>query len=906
MLDEQIDPTQDPKEENPFELPESTAEVAGLSTSVLRGIFKSVKEPVRQVAKKELIKPVEKPIEKKAIEAADKPIVDESKVNLDQVESEAKKVEELKFSDFDTDETYQINFDMIETTDEVKAVIAETGQRLKGTIDEARRGVITNNELQGLADDLNMKVDVILPVLERESGGTLNAETILGARKVLNSSAKRITELAKKVSSKEATDKERLSFARQIQLHNEYQTQFMGMRAEAGRALNAFGIPVGDDPVSLKRLSELVDTVQGGNIDVMAEALANADTVAEVGKLTKLNWKEKVGGVLFENFVNSILSGVKTHVINTSGNALFQTMNLAETSIAAQIGRFSSSEEKVIIGEAKARLFGSISAFKDALKVGWKGLKSGEGAETSKIETKYKKMISAETLDISGPVGRVVDFIGATIRIPTERMLTAEDEFFKTIARRGTLAQQAYREAMKKAEAGNLNSEQMAQLIKEYMDNPQESAFQKMDAEALYQTFQNPLGEKGRAAQKFVQQIPGLRYLAPFMRTPINIFKAGLLERSPLAGFSRQFREDIKTGGATRDMALARVSMGTITMASVAVAVDSGGITGGGPSNPAARKALMATGWKPYSIVYDDPITGKRQYQSYQRAEPLSYVIGATADMVEISKYMDVDDETIDSDEKTMRIGAAIIAGIAENTMSKTFVSGISDFTKMMEDPKRYSKNWAQRMAGAQIPFSALRRDLSKIQDPYLRDAWDFKEKLKATGGIPGWSEDSPNRLDLYGEPIYHMNGDIMGVLSPFPNSPMTTDPVKLEVARVMTESRRVAISMPAKRIEGLKLTNKEYYSLVSQSRSELKLSGLNFSEALRKTINSELYKGATVDTQATLLKNIQRGFDKAAKAKLYQNDPEFRDRLDRFRAVKAKRQIGEENLPENIQNLLN
>jgi hypothetical protein len=421
-----------------------------------------------------------------------------------------------------------------------------------------------------------------------------------------------------------------------------------------------------------------------------------------------------------------------------------------------------------------------------------------------------------------------------------------------------------------------------------------------MDDHALYATFQDPLGEKWRTVQK-LRNIPAVRYLMPFIKTPANLFKRGLLERSPLAVFSRTFQADIKAGGPRRDMALARISMGSLTVASIAVAVDSGSVTGGGPADFKARKVLEATGWKPYSIRIEKP-DGSVTYQSYSRAEPLAYVIGATADMVEIAKYTDYDDEMIEDDERIARLSASLVAGIANNTMSKTFMSGISDFTEAMADPARRFKPWMERMGGAFVPYSALRRDLSKIQDPIMRDAWDFKEKLKVSGGIPGWSENSPPRLDVYGEPMYHMNGDILGVLSPFPDSPETTDPVKLGVAELMLETKRVPLTLPGKRIEGMKLNNLEYHAMVNLSRSELKLGGKTFHQALGKVMNSKLYNDATPDTQVTLLKEVQRGFDDAAKFTMYTDDEEYRERLDRHRSKKAKKKLGIENLPERLK----
>jgi hypothetical protein len=871
----------------PFELPNQGTEVAGIGGTIIKRILKEAEVPGPGVPKeKELVTTPEKPTEPKEILEA---------------EPEAERIGELEFEAFDVDDTHHINFDMIETTDDIKSVIADVGERQKYKIDEARRGKITNQELMRLSSELNINQDIVRQVMERESGGILNAETILGARQVLNGSSKRIVDLAKKVRAGDADDREKLSFLRQVQFHREYQAQFMGARAEAGRALNAFSIPVGADDVSIARMKELTDVVHGGNIDKMADMFAEADSVEQVGTMAKLSVREKIAGSAYEVFVNSILSGIKTHVVNTSGNALFQGMNIAETAVAAQIGRFMSGEEHVMVGEAKAHLYGMMSSYRDAMRVGWKGLKTGEGADVSKLETRHKKFISSETLEITGPAGRAVDLLGSVIRFPTERLLTSEDEFFKTFAKRGALTQLAYREAARRQASENLTDAQTAQVLKDFLENPPEGALAQMDEHALYSTFQNPLGEKGRAAQKFVASIPGVRYLAPFMRTPINLFKDGLMERSPLAAFSRKFHEEIRAGGARRDMALARVSMGSLTVLSVAVGVDSGAITGGGPSDASARKALQATGWKPYSIRIEDPITGKVTYQSYQRGEPLSYVIGATADAVEIAKYTDYDDEMIEEDERITRLMASVVAGVANNTMSKTFLSGLADFNQAVSDPGRYAKGWAQRMAGAFIPYSAFRRDMSKIQDPIMRDAWDFKEKLRATGGLPGWSEDSPPRLDIYGEQIYHPRGDVLGVLTPYPDAPETTDPIKLEVAQLMLESKKVPIRMMSKRVEGMKLTNQEYHTLTSMARSELKLSGKTFKQALQKTMNSKLYRMATVDTQVMLLKEVQQGFDNAAKAKLYLDDAEYRDRLNRFRAKKAKQRVGE-SLPERLK----
>lgn len=872
---------------------EGGTQVAGLG--FLKPLFK---EGMEQLAKKkEVVEPLYKSKKELTKEVTEKEVIKEG------TEAEANRVLDLDFGDYNQLDDHQINFDMIDTTDDIKAVIGSVADDNVGAINKARRGKISHDQLQTLADELGTDKDVIEQVMKRQAGEAFGPEVILAARQVLGSSAKRILTLAEKVRMGEATQREMLQFRRQLDFHREYQGQLMGARAEAGRALNAFGIPTGDSPREIARLSELVETTGGaGDLMRTARELEHIDSVEGLNKLTQTSRLEKVQSVLIENFINSILSGVKTHVINTSGNALFQGMHIAETAVAARIGRFMGTEEGVAVGEASAQMYGVMTSWRQALKTAQVAFKTAEPSDqVMKFEGTVNKAISADNLELSGGLGRAVDLLGTIIRAPTERIMLPVDEMFKVFARNGDIARQAFREGDRVAALSG-DPEDAAKVIQEFLRNPPKQALDEAQAAALYKTFQNPLGEAGQAVQKAINKVPGARFVAPFIRTPINIFKAGLLERSPIAVFTRTFQQNIKAGGAARDLALARVSMGSLTAGSMAMYAANGQITGGGPSNPQAREALKATGWKPYSFVYT--VDGKTTYQSYQRAEPLAYVIGATADLVEIQNYGD--DDLDSDDERVSDISAAIVAAIAENTTNKTFLQGVSDFTKMMDDPKRYAKSWGQNLLTAQIPFSGLRRDLTRIQDPYARTAWDLTEKMKASSGYAGYIEDVPANLDLYGDPKYHPAGSILGIMSPFPDSKRTTDEVKLEVVRVMNASRQVPISKPSRRIDGVKLTTKEYYDLMQLSRKIIEDGeGNTFHEALSEAMNSDLYADATPDMRATLLKEVQRNFDKWARIELEEENDGLKLRLETRRAKKDMLMFGLEELEPEQQELL-
>lgn len=836
------------------------------------------------------------------------PSADDALMEPAAIDMDAGRLATARPEDYNLEAIEQPNFDVITTTDEVKGVIADVSARNVGRIDEARRGVITNAQLQGLANDLDINQDVVRQVMERRSGGILNAETILAARQVLNSSAQRVQELGKKIASGGGSPLERLQFRRQLLWHADYQTQFMGARAEAGRALNAFSLPAGAD-VDINRVRDLVENLNGRDTDDLAKEVALIDSPAGVTKLAREYTQSKLMGTVNELFINSILSGPKTHIVNTAGNVLMQSMQIAETAVAARIGRFLGGEEHVAVGEATALAHGTISAWRDGLRLAARTARTGVALDdVVKFDNAPRRSISATNLmsaeQLNTPLGRFaeglidgvrignvpVPGIGPIIRAPTERVMMPTDEFFKTLAYRGELERQAYLHVADQINSGAATAADAAQLAREFMENAPLKAVQAAEEYTRYVTFQNSLGPVGQKFQLAIRSAPVLTLLAPFIRTPINIFKAGIIDRSPLGIFSKKFWRTMNAGGRERDMMLARVGMGTATTAVVASYVMSGDITGGGPQNPEARELLLASGWQPYSVKVD----GK--YVSYARAEPLAFVIGATADATEILSYINSDVEGLNSDEEryVYDAAAAIIVGVANNTMSKTFVRGISDFTELMSNPGMYLEGWTRNQVPAFIPYSSMRNQLGQIQDPYLREAWTVLDQIKVRSGIPGYSESAPPRRDILGNPRKAAAGDLMGPMSPFPSTDESTDPVVRELVNVMNATKTVPVSMPSKSVDKMRLSAAEYDELIKLSRLDPAPNGRTFYDELDYVMGSSVYLSATADMQAELLKDVQTRYDSIGRLKLERDNLAFAERLTEFRARRNRLRFGE------------
>lgn len=863
-----------------------------------------VEQPAKQPATKERVETTvgEKPPESAVLEdptvpdkmPAREPI--ESDIPIapkEPVETTANRLSKANLGEYALDEAHMPNFDRITTTDEVKAVVADFSHQNAAKIDVARRGVITNEQLAGLAADLDVSQAVVKQVLEREIGDVLKPEAILAARQVLNSSADRLKTLADKIAVGQATDTEKVQFARQVQFHNEYQTQFMGARAETGRALNAFNIPVGSDERQSARIAEIISTT-GGDIDRLARAVRMADSTAGVTKAVKMGLPRRIAGasmhLVNRVFVNGILSGPTTHFVNMLGNTIFQSMNNFEIAAAARLGKFLPGEEHVVAGEALATLHGTLGATMDAWRLFGRALKSGQsldGVLKYEITGGSKGATLDRVPEFDKPfLGRLIQGLDAIVDAPT-RVLGAEDDLFKTLAYRAYVERQAMKHVQDQFAAGALKLEDAAQEARNFMENTPEQTQKAAEDWAADMTFQTPLGPAGQKFQAALRSVPALTLIAPFIRTPVNIFKQSAY-RSPMAVFSQKFWADVKAGGAARDLALTRFAVGSGTAALVAYMASEGGLTGAGPQNAKARQLWLQNGNQPYSVKGTNPATGEITWHSYARLEPFASIVGATADAVEIGSYVSEDPESMtDQDAQLWQASGAIIAGIMNNTGNKTFMKGVSDFMEFTSDPGRYVQAYSSQMALSMVPYSAALRTVRNFNDPYLHEAWTVMDKLR--DNTPGYSEKLPLRLDLFGEIREKSHSTLLGAMSPIPETKAKNDPVVTELLDVMDATHQVPAVMPSKRVEGMRLSAAEYSDLVRISRSESVFGGMSYYDKLDQTINSAEYQRLSPTMRVEVLKKIQSDADSIGRAKLEKENPDFADRITEWRMDKAR-----------------
>ncbi|MXO72364.1 thermonuclease family protein [Alteraurantiacibacter buctensis] len=723
-----------------------------------------------------------------------------------------------------------IRLDRLESPQDIKRALAQTEARFG--FDAATRGRVTQAETERLAGELNMTADQLL---SRRRGQALNAEEALAARQILAKSGNDLVNAARRIAGRTDPDGELMAdFRRKLMRHAAIQEQVSGATAEAGRALQQFRMMASSRVVRDDVLTAIVEG--GGGKRRLTDAAQAVLDAAEVGpgvfnavvdKTTDPRFRDK----LAELYINMLLSGPQTHAVNIVSNTLTAMAQIPEFAGAALIGRARQAVtrqalDRVLGSEVGARAFGLLQGAREGARMFAQGLRTGEPADfVSKVEGQQFRAISG--------------LKGEVIRVPT-RLLTAEDEFFKGVARRMELNAQAVRVARGEGLAGDALRARIAELSA----NPTDEMLARALDYGRYLTFQRQLGDFGSSVSRITTNNLVAKVFVPFVRTPINLLKFAI-ERSPAAPVLREWRKEFAAGGASRDLAIARATIGTGMGMLVYEAALQGHITGSPPTDQAKARLLYADGWKPYSIRIGDT------YYSYRRLDPFSTTLGMGADMALMPEGM----------SETQRENEAVIltASIMGNLASKTWLSGISDLLEALSDPQRNAERLLERLAGSfTVPTGV--NQVARVMDPTQRETDGVRDAVQ--NRIPGLSDNLLPRRNIWGAPITDQGGVGPDIVSPIWQSEAARDPVNLELMRL-----DYAPGYPQRKVGGVELTPEEYDRYLA-------LSGQAAHDELARLVRSQEWRAMPDDDRIDAAQRIVREARADARAQLFGGSP--------------------------------
>ena len=522
-----------------------------------------------------------------------------------------------------------------------------------------------------------------------------------------------------------------------------------------------------------------------------------------VAKKTQGN---KLLDATIEYWTNSILSGPRTQAVNFLGNLMTQVLTSLEMTAGAALqgnmplakAAFASVFDVILLKEAWSRAGKTLITGKEVLDVGSRSFESNMQSIGKAIDFSKEGNIDKNTINL----------LGSFINLPA-RGLLGGDELFKQLSFRRaarlkatmdafnlglkdskeiadyvegkiekivttggqvmsqeSLIREGTAQADKLGLIGKPNTKKRADYIKKYVDDnfdEEASALAKYSIEeARYYTFTRELEEKtiAKFLQNATNNIPMLKFVLPFVRTPANILNFAL-ERTPFAASVRlpgtnkimsfpglrsealSLREGMKsndpllraqtTGKLITSVTTLGLFLDMVTNNNAVFPV----VTGAGPRDDRQREMLEQTGWRPYSIKIGDT------YYSYKRLDPIATLMGISADMNEMMKEADQYDE-----EGAELLFMATATALARNVSNKSFLAGVQMWSEALNDPDRFGKTLGRNYAGSFVP-----NVLSQMQDydkQALREARTWADA--AMKKLPGGRDMLDPKRNLLGE----------------------------------------------------------------------------------------------------------------------------------------------------------
>ncbi|WNJ91764.1 hypothetical protein [Bosea sp. 685] len=840
-----------------------------------------------------------------------------------------------------------IRTDLIENGEDLLAIMSATqrvykeeiGKMVGGNAD----GVLTHAEIRRQADELSDIVGTNSSALIERIGktaGTLEdlPSTMLMYRDVLTTAYSKLLDVAKIyhdplggvgpfANRAEVT----AAFIKNYEIAANIQGMYRGQQTQIARTMSAMKITAKERVGALADLD--LENMRGqgedrlramaGDIIGGAYEPGGGINMKAVSKSIRGGFAENAVNALISFRVNGMLSGLTTQSVNFASSTMAAALRPAEKMIAGSL-RFGTAEGRAQMGEAAIQYGTMIASVKDGISSAAKAFRLGEpilDPGRARIEVQPSRLPSM-TFDIKNPVvAQIADAVGGVVNLPG-RMMMSMDEFVKQVSYLGEVRAQAYREAYHEGAWRSGDFKSFGELVSRRLDESTDDMGRALNSNALEYARESTFTKDLKAATHFGKPTmgetlqvaagnhPALRIVMPFIRTPTNLLRFAW-DRTPGLNIARKEFYDQLTGarGAQAQAdAGAKMAMGGLLWGSAVGYAVEGRITGSGPTKPEQRAALLATGWKPYSLRSTNA-DGSVQYDSFARFDPFAMFLGMVGDYHELSGQM--------SDTDMWDMAGKGLVTTVKQLSSKSYLQGLTDFLDALSNPEWKAEKLAKSLAGSFVPSV-----LTKMSgDPYQREARSVMDAVKKR--LPGYSEDLDPIRNILGEPVTPVPTLGPSWLSPIASDthkgglqPTTAawkatpnDDVKDELARLSLVGDKgfTPAAQVQHNVDLLEhrspITEKTAYDRYVQLTGEVTMGGRTLAQELEHIIRSPTYKSRLTDgdeeydgSRIGLVKEIIGGYRLMAFEALQKEIPELRvavrrERTNAARALMAPRQ---------------
>ena len=847
------------------------------------------------------------------------------KINIG--EKEAKKQTESFIKKILNTKSFLNSAEVLKTIDDVSERFDDV------TKDYLQNDVLKNQTAEELATILSRDKEEVLKALPKDAEAAKNATVrMLASKQVLQELAFTLKETSEKYvkqfgrDTKAWTKQAKEEVALQSEIVRKTVVALKDQIRGAARTTQAGRIKVARSEGKVLDIEKMVDIIQNfrGDSTTIANLIKDAPLEEVINSVAKTRYQRTIEA--FNSlYINSLLSGVFTQAINMK-SGIYEALIRPMEQIGGGLAR--ADVRSIRLGFAQYQ--GMMMSFGDTVRATGLALRQGDAILDPLARTqdnleivggKAVRPISGANLGFDGAVGTAIDWIGNVVELPS-RLLMTGDELLKQMNYRGRLFTNALDNTMERGLS--LSSKEGKENIKRIFDEgfdkngsaniKDNSINQKTLDYARESTYTNSLKgssylDWGAKIQTFLNNSPEFRFMAPFIRTPTNLWRH-FGNRLPGFGLLTKQNRDLWNSGDRRARAevLGRQMMGMayagygLHLATEDIADKDGKlypkITGNGPSNFEVKKTWLSMGWQPYSIAQKNE-DGSITYKQYNRMDPRFYILGIIADLKE--NLININDE-----QKEDLFSSAALT-VFRNASNKTYLRGLSDAMELIANPTENSfSKFFGGVVGNAIPYASLRNQgIPGILEPE-KEAYEtrgFLDRIIARTGL-GEKYLEPRRDILTGDPIektpssLYLNADGVASFSFWFQGPslvgrkidVKDNPVAFEIARL-----RIPLGEPQKiKYKKVDLT-KEYnftgeqsaYDYMMENIGKVKIEGKTLTEYLQDTFDSSDYQSlqeGDVDFDGgkeIYIKKIFKGFKDMAYYQMLEKYPKTRERIE-------------------------
>ena len=339
----------------------------------------------------------------------------------------------------------------------------------------------------------------------------------------------------------------------------------------------------------------------------------------------------------------------------------------------------------------------------------------------------------------------------------------------------------------------------------------------------------------GEEFHSFIQRVPVLRLLFPFVKTPTKIIEYW----AKMSGFTKKSWELMLHGTPEQKVQQwAGFTVSSLTYAFGAQLFINGLLTPS-PRNEAERRAMQEAGLQPNAIKIGD------HWVNLNTIDPWPALYFSTAANI-YRAWLEA--ETADEQEKLLEITSGFLWATKEAVLSKTWFISLRDTLDAMEGVG--TENFVRRMVETTKPFYGIRNFHKQTFAKYLEET-----NLKLSQSAP--------KLDSFGKPI-----ETYKIIFGLRTSETAESPIRREIINL-------GITLPHinQTLKGIKLPDEQYYELYKVLDTKF-----HVEEELNKLIQSKGYQQASLAQKREVILKTYAQYVEQAKAYIFNKYPELQE----------------------------